>query len=137
MSVAELASINIITTHKAYLCFSQLQLHKRNRMRLKSNLKESNALRVQQIASKDYNTVVGVLGEVGAKVHGLGSGGGLIEEGSTGHGHASEVLDQGLEVQQRLQTTLRNFSLVGSVGSIPIPQKETTKIRKSSTTKSS
>jgi hypothetical protein len=62
---------------------------------------------------------VDILGEVGAESHGLGSGGGLVEKRSTGHGHASEVLNQGLEVQQRLQTTLRNLSLVRSVRSIP------------------
>ena len=51
--------------------------------------------------------------------HGLGSSCGLVEHGGIGNGHATQVADHGLEVDQRLHAALRNFSLVGRVGGVP------------------
>ena len=54
-----------------------------------------------------------------AEGHGLGRGGGLVEQRGVGDLQAGEVGDHGLEVQQRLQATLRDLRLVRGVGGVP------------------
>src|SRR5699024_11687461 len=49
----------------------------------------------------------------------LGDGGGLIEEGGVGDVETGEVLDDLLEVQQRLEPTLGDLGLVRGVGGVP------------------
>ena len=49
----------------------------------------------------------------------LGDGGGLIEEGGIGDVEAGEVLDDLLEVQQRLEPALGDLGLVRRVGGVP------------------
>ena len=51
--------------------------------------------------------------------HGLGHGGGFIQQGGVGDRQADEVLDHGLEVQQRLQPALGDLRLVGRVRGVP------------------
>ena len=51
--------------------------------------------------------------------HGLGRGGGLVQHAGVGHGHARQVADHGLEVDQRLHAALRDLGLVGRVGRVP------------------
>src|SRR5699024_4331362 len=49
----------------------------------------------------------------------LGDGGGLIEEGGVGDVEAGEVLDDLLEVQQRLEPALGDLGLVRGGGGVP------------------
>lgn len=51
--------------------------------------------------------------------HGLGGGCTLIEQTGVGNRKTSEVTNHGLEVEQRLQTTLADLGLVRSVAGIP------------------
>ena len=51
--------------------------------------------------------------------HRLGRGGGLVEHRRVGDGHAGEVGDHGLEVEQRFHAALRDLGLVGRVGGVP------------------
>jgi hypothetical protein len=51
--------------------------------------------------------------------HGLGGGGGFVQHGRVGHGHARQVADHGLEVDQRFHAALRDLGLVGRVGGVP------------------
>ncbi len=51
--------------------------------------------------------------------HRLGGGGAFIEEGGIGDFEAGEIGDNGLEIQQRLEPTLRNLRLVGRVSRVP------------------
>jgi hypothetical protein len=45
-------------------------------------------------------------------VHRLGSGGGLVQQRRIRHGHARQISDQGLVVEQHLHTTLGNLGLL-------------------------
>lgn len=54
-----------------------------------------------------------------AELHGLGGSCSLIQQGGIGHGHACDVTDHGLVVEERLQATLGHFRLVGRVLSHP------------------
>ncbi len=51
--------------------------------------------------------------------HRLGGGGRLVEHGRPGHRQPGQVLDHGLEVEQRLQPALGYLRLVGRVGGVP------------------
>ena len=51
--------------------------------------------------------------------HRLRGGGGLVEQGRVGDLHACQLADHRLEVQQRFQPALCDFSLVGRVGRVP------------------
>ena len=51
--------------------------------------------------------------------HGFGGGGGFVEQGGAGQLEAGEVDTHLLEVQQRFQTALRHFGLIGRVGGVP------------------
>src|SRR5699024_3063936 len=69
---------------------------------------------------------LGVEDDGGPLLHGpaheqdrLGDGGGLIEEGGVGDVETGEVLDDLLEVQQRLEPTLGDLGLVRGVGGVP------------------
>lgn len=57
-----------------------------------------------------------------AELHGLGGSCSLVQQGGVGHGHASDVTDHGLVVEERLQATLGDFRLVGRVLSHPEKQ---------------
>ena len=52
-------------------------------------------------------------------VHGLGGGGALVEERGIRNVESGEVLHHGLEVQQRLETALRDLRLIRRVGRVP------------------
>ena len=54
-----------------------------------------------------------------AEAHRLGGGGGFIKQRRVGDRQARELTDQGLKVEQGLQTTLGDFRLVGGVGGVP------------------
>ncbi len=51
--------------------------------------------------------------------HGLGRGGRLVQHRCSGHGQRCQVLDHGLEVQQRFETSLGDLRLVWRVGGVP------------------
>ena len=51
--------------------------------------------------------------------HRLGGGCGLIEQGGVADRQAGELADQGLEVEQGLQSPLGDLGLVGGVGGVP------------------
>ncbi len=51
--------------------------------------------------------------------HRLGGGGRLVQHGRVRHRQAGQVADHGLEVQQRLETALRDLRLVRRVGRVP------------------
>ena len=54
-----------------------------------------------------------------AEGHGLGGGGGLIEQGGIGDRQARELANQGLEIEERLQAPLGDLGLVGGVSRVP------------------
>ncbi|GAP58659.1 hypothetical protein AHiyo1_17660 [Arthrobacter sp. Hiyo1] len=88
--------------------------------RLGAALHDGNRLR-EAIGVEHGLAVVGGLVLVGASHHEdrFGDGGGFVQEGSVGDGQAHEVLDHGLEVQQRLEAALGNFRLVRGVRRVP------------------
>ena len=51
--------------------------------------------------------------------HGLSGSGALVQQTAVGDGKASQVRNHSLEVEQRLQTTLADLSLVRSVAGVP------------------
>ena len=51
--------------------------------------------------------------------HGLGRGGGLVQQRGVGEIHRRQLADHGLEVEQRLQAALGYLRLVGGVGRVP------------------
>ena len=51
--------------------------------------------------------------------HGLGGGGGFVQERGIGNLHARQVNNHGLEIKQHLQASLRNLGLVGRIGGVP------------------
>ena len=53
------------------------------------------------------------------QVHRFGGGGGFIEEGGVGDRQGGEVGDERLEVEQRLEPSLRDLRLVRRVGGVP------------------
>ena len=70
----------------------------------------------------DEEAVVGggiALLEPVAHHHRLGGGGALVEHGGVGDLEAGEVADEGLEVEQRFESALRNLGLIGGVGGVP------------------
>ena len=52
-------------------------------------------------------------------VHRLRGGGGLVEQGGVGDLQSGQVADHGLEVQQRLQSSLGDLRLIRGVGGVP------------------
>ena len=54
-----------------------------------------------------------------AQGHCLGGSGRFIEHGGIGNGHAGQFHDHGLEIEQRFQPALRDFSLVGGILGVP------------------
>ena len=54
-----------------------------------------------------------------AQGHGLGRGGALVEQRGVGHRQTGEILDHGLEVEERLEPALRDLRLVGRVRRVP------------------
>jgi len=68
---------------------------------------------------RDYEGPLSTVVESVAHVHGLGGGGGLVEERGVGDVHLGELHDHGLVVQERLQSSLRYFRLVRSVACVP------------------
>ena len=51
--------------------------------------------------------------------HGLGSGGGLVEQRGVGNVEARQIGDHSLEIQQCLEATLADFRLIGRIGRVP------------------
>ena len=75
----------------------------------------------QAVGVEDGLAVVGRLVLVGPAhhQHGLGDGGGFVQQRGVGDRQADEVLDHGLEVQQRLEPALGDLRLVRGVGRVP------------------
>ena len=57
--------------------------------------------------------------DVLTQCHGLGGGGGFVEQGGVGNLHPGEVANHRLKIQERLKATLGNFRLIRRVGGIP------------------
>ena len=53
------------------------------------------------------------------QLHGLGHGGGLVQQRSSSHWQAGQILHHRLEVQQSLEAALGNLRLVGGVSGVP------------------
>jgi hypothetical protein len=51
--------------------------------------------------------------------HGLGRGGGFVEQRGVGDVEPGEVRDQRLEIEQRLEPALADLRLIGRIGGIP------------------
>ena len=64
------------------------------------------------------NVLPAFAGAVGER-HRLGRGGRLVEHRRAGDRQPGEVLDDGLEVEQRLEPALADLGLVGRVGGVP------------------
>ncbi len=60
-----------------------------------------------------------VLAQALAEGHGLGGGGGFVQQRGVGDRQAGKVADQGLEIQQCFETALGDFRLVWGVGGVP------------------
>jgi hypothetical protein len=58
-------------------------------------------------------------GEAERHVHRLGRRRRLVEQRRVGDRHAGQVAHHGLEIQQRLQPSLRQLRLIGRVGGVP------------------
>lgn len=85
---------------------------------LGTGLDTGNGLRVAVFVDKE-----GALLAVGggpAHQHGLGSSSAFVQKRSVGDGHAGEIGDHGLVVEERLETALGNLGLVGGVLGVPI-----------------
>jgi hypothetical protein len=85
--------------------------------RTAAGLDHLDGLRVA-VAGHDQQIALALDRALGQR-HRLGRRGGLVEHRAIGDGHAGEVADQGLEVQDRLHATLRDLGLVGRVGGVP------------------
>ncbi len=67
----------------------------------------------------DYEDRAGLGVEPAAHGHGLGCGGGFVQQRGVGQLHAGQVAHHGLEVEQCLQPALGDLGLVGRVGRVP------------------
>ena len=74
---------------------------------------------LRQAGVGDKEAVAAVLGDAVAHVHGLRRRRGLVEQRGVGAGEAGEVHHHGLEVEQRFQSALRDFRLIGRIGGVP------------------
>ena len=88
--------------------------------RLGAALHDGDGLR-EEVGVQDSLAVLGSLGLVGAahQQHSFSNGGGFIQQRGVGYGKSREVLDHGLEVEQRFEAALGNFRLVRRVGRVP------------------
>ncbi|VUC29849.1 unnamed protein product [Clonostachys rosea] len=85
---------------------------------LRSGLENLESLGVAVLGNDE--SLASALGGVGkSHGHGLGGGGGLIQDGGVGDLETSQVSDHGLEVEEGLKTTLADLGLVGSVAGVP------------------
>lgn len=86
---------------------------------LSSRLKDGEGLRVAGLGNDKGLLALGARSVGHGHGHGLSGGSSLIKNGSIGDVKASKVGDKGLEVEQGLQTTLADLSLVGRVAGVP------------------
>ena len=54
-----------------------------------------------------------------AEVHRFSGGGGFVEQRGVGNVHRCQIGDHRLEIQQRFESALGNFRLIGRVGGVP------------------
>mmetsp|Transcript_2617 Transcript_2617/g.7893 ORF Transcript_2617/g.7893 Transcript_2617/m.7893 type:complete len:987 (-) Transcript_2617:315-3275(-) len=80
-------------------------------------LADLDGLRVTLVGDQEANLLAP--GDGAAHGHGLGRSRGLVEERGVGHLHAGQVAHHRLEVEQGLETPLRNLRLVGRVLGVP------------------
>ncbi|MDI2022016.1 hypothetical protein PJL18_02545 [Paenarthrobacter nicotinovorans] len=88
--------------------------------RLSTALHDGDGLR-KEVGVQNSLAILGRLVLVGPahQQHGLGHGGGFIQQGSVRHGKAGEILHHGLEVEESFKAALGNFRLVRRVGRVP------------------
>ncbi|MNO93648.1 hypothetical protein D3C76_852510 [compost metagenome] len=84
---------------------------------LGTGTQDVEGLRVAMLGGEERRGLV--LRQPLAEGHGLGGGGGFIEQRRVGDLHAGQVADQGLEVQQRFQPALGDLRLVRGVRGVP------------------
>ena len=92
--------------------------HDLDAARLGAGAHHRDGLRVAQLGHEEHVGVV-ALDQTGQHVHGLGRGRALVEQRGARDIQAGQIDDHGLEVEQRLQPTLRHLGLVGRVGGVP------------------
>ena len=85
--------------------------------RLGTGAQHSDGLRVAVFINEEF-TGFRFRNTLGDR-HSLGSRGTFVQQRGVGNIQAGQFADHGLEVQQRLETTLRNFRLIRRVGRVP------------------
>jgi hypothetical protein len=86
---------------------------------LSSRLKDGEGLRVAGLRHDKGLLALGARSVGHGHGHGLSGSGSLIKNGGIGDVKASKVGDKGLEVEQGLQTTLADLSLIRRVAGVP------------------
>ncbi len=86
--------------------------------RLGAGLDHGDGLRVAIVRDQEGGAAVFLVHPL-QQGHGLGGGGAFVQHGGVGQVHAGQVEDHLLEGQQRFQSALRDFRLIGRVGGVP------------------
>ncbi len=92
--------------------------HNSDAQRLGAGAQHIECLRVA-VAGGEELLAAFVLAQALAECHRFGGSSGFVEQRGIGNRQAGQVADQGLEIEQRLQTALGNLWLVGRVGGVP------------------
>ncbi len=79
---------------------------------------DRDGLRVAQLRDEEHLGIV-ALGQAREHVHGLGGSGRFVEQRCSRDLQPAQIYDHGLEIEQGLQSALRDLGLVGRVGGIP------------------
>mmetsp|Transcript_75957 Transcript_75957/g.183644 ORF Transcript_75957/g.183644 Transcript_75957/m.183644 type:complete len:287 (-) Transcript_75957:38-898(-) len=113
--------VGVLHQHAAVLLAGEISrervaLHNGQTEPIGACAQHAQRLRVQRIGGKELLALLlGVHGEV----HGLGGGGGLIQQAGVGDVQTRQLRHHRLEVQQRFQPTLRDLRLVWRVARVP------------------
>ena len=94
----------VVTGQQAAPLFARHRHLHRETERLRARLHHLDGLRVH--VARHHDGVPLGLHRAPGQRHGLGGGGGLVEHGGVGDGHAREVAHHGLEVDQRFHAAL-------------------------------
>ena len=94
--------------------------HDAHTERLRAGPDDGERLRVAVLRDEEHVAPVGLLAEHAPRHHHrLGGGGRFVEHRRVCDLEAGQVEDQGLEVEQRFEATLRDLGLVGRVLGVP------------------
>jgi hypothetical protein len=97
---------------------AEVEVDQLDPQRLRAGLQHRPGLR-QHVGVHEEDGVLGRLRGPAQQGHGLGGGGGLVEQARVGDVETGQVRDQRLEGQQRLEPALADLGLVGRVGGVP------------------